>query len=463
MSSYDFNKREDYDYSFSYDFLGGIGLGKSEVEAERIRASKIGTYDLTPVDPPNSVHDRLEVIKIAKMIHTSGQRESLVAKIFETKDKRLEFVWNKNHLHHFYFEWALHCIDRRVENWEEIRKGSEPEPFGPETVLEEVKIGDTVEISNIKSRPELNSKHGRIVSMTSDRFMVEFADINQTVSIAKTNCVLVSGSSTEALWKASFPRGLSVVIHGLTSDQGKVLNGLHATIVDHKSDRYLVRLEDSPVADLKSIKENNLHVPPPTGWAEKVDESSGKSYYVNSENGDVSWEHPILSRSRKRVIGKSREFVKLDVDESDTDPSPVETESSFKREEFLREESKRLKLERRENKSAKPVDIAETIASKLNELRAVLCITEDIIFAGTPREMLGEIRNSSGDAKSKLIFASLCMILEDYKKLKFNKNQLIGLGDKIDDVIENGGVFPDHVVAWVEGGLQLAVPVRYSV
>ena len=81
--SYDFNKREDYDYSFSYDYLGGMGLGKSEVETERIRKSKLGTYDLTPVDPPEACQ---EVIKIAQMIHDSDQREALVNEIMKSRD-----------------------------------------------------------------------------------------------------------------------------------------------------------------------------------------------------------------------------------------------------------------------------------------------------------------------------------------------------------------------------------------
>ncbi len=470
-SNYDFNKREDYDYSFSYDYLGGVGLGKSEVEAERLRKSKLGTYDMKPIDPPNSDLDRDEVIKIANMIHSSSQRESLVSKIMETKDRRLEFVWNNNHEHHLYFEWALHCIDRQVENWQKIRKESKlADPpvrvaVSSET-QRELKIGDTVEISNIKSRPELNGKYGKIVSVTpSDRYMVEFMDINQTVSIAQVNCELVGANAAteQPSWKGNFPRGLKVVIRGLTSDQGKLLNGLHGTVVDYKSERYLVRLDDSYADDLKSIKEHNLHVPPPTGWEEKMDESSGKTFYVNSKDGDVSWEHPILSRSRKRTITKPNEFVKLDREEpvSDTE-APIETESSFNREEFLREEAKRLKLERRDKKAAKHTDIADTIAEKLKGLRNLLGLSDELIFSGTPRELLGEIRTIDGDAKSKLLFTGLCMILEDYKKLKFNKNQLIGLGDKIDDVVENGGSFPDHIIAWIEGGLQLAIPIRYS-
>ena len=194
MSSYDFNKREDYDYSFSYAYLGGVGLGKSEVEAERIRKSKLGTYDMTPVDPPLGGH-RDEVIKIANMINSSKQREELVKKIFETKDSRLEFVWNKKHQLNPYFDWALHCLDRQVIGWENIRQGSVTfnEPVFSEAAKpsRQLKVGDTVEISNIKSRPELNGKIGKIFSVSNDRMMVEFSDINQTVSIAKSNGSLV--------------------------------------------------------------------------------------------------------------------------------------------------------------------------------------------------------------------------------------------------------------------------------
>jgi hypothetical protein len=469
MSSYDFNKREDYDYSFSYAYLGGVGLGKSEVEVERIRKSKLGTYEMTPVDPPPGQGD--EVVRIANMINSSKQREELVKKIFETKDARLEFVWNKKHQLNPYFEWALHCIDRQVVGWENIGQRSVTfnEPVRSEAKPSpQLKIGDTVEISNIKARPELNGKIGQVVNVTNDRVMVEFSDINQTVSIAKSNCLLVHQDSTDTLWKANLPRGLKVEIRGLASDQGKLLNGLNGTIVDYKSERFLIRLDDPVGGDLKSVKECNLYVLLPDGWSEKMDESSGKPYYVRHEDQSVSWDHPILSRSKqkRKPKEKSEEFVKLDTHEEVSDSEArEETESGFKRDEFLCEEAKRLKLDRRGKKTAaKAIDMAETVAGKLDDLRNALGFArEEALFSGNPRDLLEIIRECKDDAKLKFLFAGLCMILEDYKKLKFNKNQLTVLGDKIDDVIENEGHFPDSVIGWIESGLQIAIPTRYSI
>jgi hypothetical protein len=160
------------------------------------------------------------------------------------------------------------------------------------------------------------------------------------------------------------------------------------------------------------------------------------------------------------------EFVKLDTHEEFSDSEArEETESGFTREEFLREEAKRLKLDRRGKKTAtKSIDMTETVAHKLDDLRNTLGFArEEALFSGNPRDLLEKIRECTDDAKLKFLFAGLCMILEDYKKLKFNKNQLTVLGDKIEDVIENEGHFPVSVIGWIESGLQIAIPTRYSV
>lgn len=480
--SYDFNKREDYDYSFSYDYLGGMGLGKSEVETERIRKSKLGTYDLTPLDPPEACQ---EVIKIAQMIHDSDQREALVNKIMKSRDERLEFVWNKKHEHNAYFEWALHCIDREVVGWQGLRRNSSRPAASSNTTAaaaadskpltinppsdDHIRVGNTVVVANIKARPELNGKMGKIVSITTnDRVMVEFADINQIVSIAKINCMSLSGDVAESSsWPARLAKGLRVEIRGLTSDQGKLLNGLTGYIVDFKSDRYLVRLDGSDNSDLKSIKESNLFVPAPIGWTERVDASSGKSYYVCDKDGSVSWEHPLIGEFASKEHStsvQSNEFVKLDGQDIERDTlEPVDGETNFNREEFLHQEAKRLKLDRRAAKSSK-ADVSEIVMSKLNQLREMFHFTEgEDLFSGNSRELLNAIRESSGNAKIKFLFCGFFVIFEDYKKLRFNKNQLIVLSDKISDVIDSEGLFPDYVIGWIESGLQIATPTRYSV
>ena len=118
---------------------------------------------------------------------------------------------------------------------------------------------------------------------TRTRCLVEFSDIMQTVSISRDNCtwtnkVISSNSKT-------LPRGLKVEIRKLASDTGKLLNGMEAYITDFNADsqRYLVRLDLT--GELKSLKEENLYIPPPADWIERIDESSGKSYFVHSKSG----------------------------------------------------------------------------------------------------------------------------------------------------------------------------------
>ena len=164
--NYDFNKREDTEYSHSYDYLSGVGLGRSEVQAELDRRAKLGTYDLDPVGPPS---DAGEVVKIANLIIGNKERESLVKKIGEVKDKRLEFVWNDNHVNHKYFKWALHCIDRQVKDWQQIRPGQKKQ-VKPSAAYSSVpiEVGNTVQIENIKARRELNGKVGIVVREEND-------------------------------------------------------------------------------------------------------------------------------------------------------------------------------------------------------------------------------------------------------------------------------------------------------
>jgi len=457
MSSYDFNKREDYDYSFSHDYLGGVGLGRSQVDSEREKAERLGKYDLTPVSPPVSHLDKDEIIKIATLIHSSTDRESLKRKIFSVKDKRTEFLWNTNHKLHPYFEWALHCIDREVKDWEHIHppsmSSSSTSPTGSSCITA-CNIGDTVEIQKIKSRTELNHKRGRIVGESEDhnRWLIEFSDIKQTISIGKANCIVVTGSpvNTTPSEGAAIPNGMKIIIHSLSSDSGKLLNGLYGTIVEFnlESQRYSVRVDGEP--QIKSLKESNLKIPVPPDWTEEYDSASGKHFYVHQRTGEITWKHPLFHHSKRKQIEDPE-------DEDDTE----DVSGEFNRREFLRLEEKRLKLDRRKGKMG-----IEDVTNRLNALRdRKLLANQGMLFSGTPQMLVSLIeaeRREDGEIE-KLLIAALYVLVEDYKQLKFNKSQLAALLDKIEDIFEDDCLFSPQVIEWIIGGLKLAIPISYSV
>ena len=440
---YDFNKREDIDYSHSYDYLGGVGLGRPEVELERARLAKLGTYDLEPVDSPTEDWEKDEIVRIAKLVNKSKERDSLLKKIGEIRDRKLEFAWNKLHQHYSYFQWALHCLDREVKNWEKIKKprGGAHETRPSQQTRVPVVVRDGVIVSGIQARPELNGKFGTVLSESGDRWLVEFADVMQTVSVKKVNCMkgkYVPPKSTEEL-----PRALKVEIVKLTSEQGKLLNGKIGYILEYSQDsaRYTVRLEES--SERKLVKLENLHVPVGPGWEQRFDESTGVPFFVNLASGEVSWKHPILS-------GRKRSEIEREESEGE----------EFDRSEFLRQEEKRLKLDKREKlRGVREGDIA----SQLERLRVQLEVPlpgESVLFTGTPQMLLKRISASSWDERKQLLTIALSLILEDYKALKFNRSQLMALCSKIEE-IEEAGQIPAEVESWIVAALQIAIPISY--
>lgn len=469
MSGYDFNKRDDVEYSHSYDYLGGVGLGRAEVAAEEERKSKLGTYDKVPVVPPSSMAERDEVIKIAQLVHGSSNRVSLLERIREAKDKRTSFVWDSSHPNKAYFEWALHCIDREVKGWVSIRPGAVPplkEPLRRECASPQtINPGDTVSVNNLQKRPELNTKFGKVVGEENGRFLVEFPDIDQMVSVSKSNCTRAEGVVLKRLNAGErFPRGLQVQVANLTSEAGRAMNGRTGYVFEYLPEpgRYTVRLEGD--ADFKSLKESNLRVCLPLGWEERVDESSGSVYYVKSVSGEVTWKHPLFSVSNKR---SQTEAGFINSEEPEEPELPKTDTVSFSREEFLQEEQKRLKLDKKEKAKGMTKD---KIVAKLDALRA-LCDwipprdETAPIYIGTPRVLLGNIEAAATETeKTKFLFIALAIMLADYMQLKFNKTQLAELSLRVDELVDNGGApFDPAIVAWIESGLKIAIPISYTI
>ena len=453
---YDFNKREDSEYSHSFDYLGGVGLGKAEVNAERDRAMKRGKYDLTPVDAPPDLNTQNEVIKIAQMLHASPQRAMLLKKINETKDKRMEFVWNKNHQNNAYFEWALHCIDREVPDWTSIKPSSESShaPKSEIPVRAPINVSDWVDISDVQARPELNGKRGIVTTVSSNgRVEVEFPDISQTVSLSLSKCTKSDQIGPKAVEGNRLPQGLKVEVANLTSEQGKLLNGSLGYIVGYsrETERYTLRCID---VGLKSLKAENLHVCLPPHWEEHVDPSSGETFFRNMLTSKVSWEHPILGNRKRKTASTSVESEFVNRDE---DSEPEESGNEFDRSEFLEGERKRLRLDKKRSGIKE-----DTVRKLMNLVRQEFGISEPSpgapMFEGTPAELLGRLNNKS----DKDLVIGLELVFQDLCKLKFNKRQIAGFAEHLDQILEDKR-FSNEMIDWLTGALKIAMPVSYTV
>jgi hypothetical protein len=454
---YDFNKREETEYSHSFDYLGGVGLGKAEAHASRERELKRGKYDMVPVDPPTDITLRDEIIKIAQMLHASPQKEALILKIEQARDKRMEFVWNKKHVNHPFFEWATHCVDREVPNWTSIRHSSENSQKTASTerpTQTPIKLGEWVEISDVQARPELNGKRGIVRTVNPNgRLEVDFPDIAQIVSLALNKCSKSSLVGAKPVGDNRLPSGLKVEVANLTSEQGKLLNGLKGYIMEfnEETDRYTVRLDVS----IKSLKSENLHVCLPPGWEEHVDPSSGEKFFRNLETRKVSWEHPILG-------GKKRKIATTFVEEEFVNHEPEsenehEKDEEFDRSEFLVDERKRLRLDK------KRTGIKEdTVRKLLNLVRHEFGLSEPSLgaplFEGTPAALLERLNTRS----PKDLVIGLELVFQDLSKLKFNKRQIAGFAEHLDQILEEKP-FSDEMIDWLEGALKIAMPVSYTI
>jgi hypothetical protein len=124
------------------------------------------------------------------------------------------------------------------------------------------------------------------------------------------------------------------------------MNGLEGFITSFNSEtnRYLIRIDLT--GEIKSVKEENIYIPLPNGWMERIDDSTGKSYFIHNTSGETTWSHPILKRGKRKPTEDAArdEFVGQDEEDSDREDRKGDEETGFDRSEFLKQEEKRLRL-----------------------------------------------------------------------------------------------------------------------
>ena len=246
---------------------------------------------------------------------------------------------------------------------------------------------------------------------------------------------------------------MKVQIINLTSDSGKILNGIDGYVISYNADRYTIRLGSS--SDLKSIKRENLHVVLPNEWIERFDDSEGKFFFVNSSTGETSWVHPILGNVKSPEDKRNEVIRQAEESESDNDES-----EGFERAQFLRDEAKRLKLDKKHDSATVSM---KKIEEALFNLRTIFNVVkgEHPLFVGFPRDLVQFCTESYDGEKAKWLILALVLLSEDLKQLKFNKKQLTCLLEKIESIIEDKSFSPE-VIDWIIGGLKIAMPYSHS-
>jgi len=328
--SYDFKKREDWDYKHTYDYMAGW-LGQSHTEAEKKRKKKLGTTDLTtpPIPRDRSLADSIE--KTARYVHKSDD-PGVFERLIQEKNKGkpgwgfLEDGGEGND----YYKFVRHCYEREVD----------PRPLGEQALkikddrdlkqanaknnvftagmgsetpkLKEpvFKAGELMEVIGIRNKPDYNGKIVKVLMYHPqvDRYEVKFEGGRYDTVVVKFREENLMYSSVaerdpeadKEMPEGEIPNGTNVNIRGLQSEAARWLNGQKGIIVqwDKDTERYEVRLEVNN--DIKKVKAQNVRVELPEGWEEHYDEHLQRSYYLNTKTEKVTWKHPTVANQRAK-------------------------------------------------------------------------------------------------------------------------------------------------------------------
>jgi len=328
--SYDFKKREDWDYKHTYDYMAGW-LGQEKTEAEKKRKKRLGTTDTQapPIPLDRALADSIE--KTARYVHRSDDPAIFERLVQERNKGKPGWAFlEENGEGNDYYRFVRHCYEREVDPRplaEQARKVKEDRDkkqanarnnvftagMGAETpkLKEPVfKAGELMEVIGIKNKPDYNGKIVRIARYHPevDRYEVKFEGGRyDTVVVKLREENLMYSSVTERdpdadkeMPEGEIPNGTRVDIRGLQSEAARWLNGQKGVIVqwDKDTERYEVRLDVNN--DIKKVKAANVRVELPEGWEEHYDEHLQRSYFLNTKTQKVTWKHPTVANQRAK-------------------------------------------------------------------------------------------------------------------------------------------------------------------
>eukprot|EP00392_Amoebophrya_sp_AT5.2_P013289 g13407.t1 len=386
--NYDFAKHQFREYQHDYSYLGGF-LGADEVADKKKKQALQGKVDLLPRLPPKDATLRAMVEKFAARVISQEDPEFCEHSFFTRDPQTYFFLREKdgtsrkfeadkktgrvkdpkeksaaaareeaaksNPFHtsveeeqekaRDYYQFVKHCSLRGVDfmplvakqqmvEADRIAKLADENPDAPE---KKFLPGVRVEVIGLKAKPEYNGEFASVKSFVkeSGRFQVVFEKYGTEIAVKPVNMVMAQRQEKpEEEWKHEIPKHARVIVQGLTSEGGKLLNGLKGEVVsyDDEKGRYNVKLDAQPgnvkkvvnlavcqstaplsagkdTSDCNStdfsstttiqVKQENLKCDLPPGWTEHWDEHMQKFFYRNTKTSRIQWKHPIL---KARVI-----------------------------------------------------------------------------------------------------------------------------------------------------------------
>eukprot|EP00421_Protoceratium_reticulatum_P005030 CAMPEP_0168365232 /NCGR_PEP_ID=MMETSP0228-20121227/4612_1 /TAXON_ID=133427 /ORGANISM="Protoceratium reticulatum, Strain CCCM 535 (=CCMP 1889)" /LENGTH=534 /DNA_ID=CAMNT_0008378007 /DNA_START=85 /DNA_END=1686 /DNA_ORIENTATION=- len=334
--SYDFKKREDWDYKHTYDYMAGW-LGQASSDAERKRKKKLGKTDIQAPPLPKDISLVESIERTARYVHKSSDPQ-VFERLVQEKNKGQQ-AWaflQEGGEGSDYYKFFRHCLEREVDARplaEQARKVKEDRDLKQANAKNNVfaaglgetkaplkepvfKVGELMEVIGVKSKPDYNGKIVRVTGYHAevDRYEVKFEGGRYNTVVVKLreeNLMYSSVAEHDAdaakeLPEGELPNGTVVEIRGLQSEPARWMNGQKAIIVqwDKDGERYEVRMELNNT--IKSVKPANLRIPLPEGWEEHYDEHLGRSYFMNAKTQKVTWKHPTVANQRAK-FGQVRE------------------------------------------------------------------------------------------------------------------------------------------------------------
>eukprot|EP00929_Paragymnodinium_shiwhaense_P118335 TRINITY_DN90268_c0_g1_i1.p1 TRINITY_DN90268_c0_g1~~TRINITY_DN90268_c0_g1_i1.p1 ORF type:complete len:557 (+),score=157.31 TRINITY_DN90268_c0_g1_i1:77-1747(+) len=341
--SYDFKKREDWDYKHGYNFMAGW-LGEDEAKAKLKKKKLIGKVDQ---EAPPLPEDAALVERIEKTAtHVSKSNDAKIFERFIEEKNKGQAGWGfirDGGDGHEYYQFCLHCAERQV-NPRPLAQQSKKTKLDRETktanakanvmtmggpgVTEEktkrepsYKPNDLLEVVGVKSKPDYNGKIVRVIKYDADadRYEVRFEGgrYDQViVKLKEDNMMFTSVEQREAakdeeIEEGEIPNSTRVEIRGLTSEAARWLNGQKGIVVawDKEGQRYEIRLDVNN--DVKKVKPGNVRIELPPEWQEHWDEHLQRYYYLNTKTEKVTWKHPKMVNQRAKM-GVVRENNTMD-------------------------------------------------------------------------------------------------------------------------------------------------------
>jgi len=408
--SYDFRKREEWDYKHSFNYMAGW-LGTEEAETERKRKKKLGKTDLPAPPLPEDAAMVETIEKTARHIHKSSDPVVFERLVREKQKGKAEFSFLEETGHgRDYYNFVRHCLERQVEPRalaEQARKVKEDRDRKAANVKNNVfaagsgapsapkkeavfKVGEYMEVLGIKSKPDYNGKIVKVMAYHPDvdRYEVRFEGGRYDTVLARfreENLMYSTvqerqGGDEKEMPEGEIPNGTKVEIRGLQSDTARWMNGQKALVIcwDKDSERYEVRLQLNN--DIKKVKAGNLRAELPEGWEEHWDEHLQRHYYLNSTTQKVTWKHPVVSNQRAK-FGKVRENNAEELEEVEVDENrktyevddEEELEGGFDLQQLVKKveerEEKRLEAEERGESDVDSDDGMHQVAKKRKRKR----------------------------------------------------------------------------------------------